>query len=130
MRFPDVNSLMEYRASASKTQKVEEHDCPSIQLYGVSRKLDKPVISFVKISKKYLYDAEGNKYPFRFCMDNIEDSPIAVFTTEAEAWKFFKAKTLDRWEIAEDFFIKEMKILRQAEKIMLEKEKEFPEYFI
>jgi hypothetical protein len=129
MIISNYEILLKYRADAIKEQKVDDF-CPKISLFGVSRKLDKPVIAFTKISKKYLYDAEGNKYPFRYCLNQIESAPVIVFTTESEAWKFFKDKAIERWEIAQDFFATELKIVKLANNIIAEKAKDFPEYFI
>lgn len=129
MRFNNINELMNHRMAAARTQDVAG-DCPMIHLFGVVTRLNEPVIRFTKMSKKYLYDADGNKYTYKFGYDSSDDWSLAVFTTESEAWRFFKDKTLERMTFVEDFFNREMRIIKNAERIISDKAKEFPEYFV
>ena len=126
MRINDLDTLMRIRASIWS----EAGECPNVILYGVKRNLDKPVLTFTKLSKKYLYDVEGNKYTFAFGDSYGDDPPVSVFTTVGEAWKFFKQKANDRRQNAEDFYIREMKAMNVADRYVADVIKDFPEYFI
>ena len=126
MRINDYDTLMKIRASIP----TESGECPNVTLYGVKKNLDQPVITFTKLSKKYLYDGEGNKYFFAFGDSYSDDPPISVFTTIAEAWKFFKKKSCERRQSAEDFYIREILATNAADRYVAEVLKKFPEYFI
>jgi hypothetical protein len=127
MRITDVDSLMQYRASMNPNK---GSGCPEVLLYGVKKSLDIPVITFVKLSKQYLYDVEGKTHNFRFGALDDNSAPLAIFTSKSEAWKFFKIKVAEHRDFVENYYVAQAKKLNNAEKAILEALKNFPEYFI
>ena len=133
MRILNSTSLLEYRANVAKNQLIEAHDCPVVQLYGVVGSLNMAVITFIKLSKNFLYDDKGNKYKFSGRIESfttMNSNGLAVFTSESEAWKFFKDMTIKKREETENLFKIEMSIVESATALIQEKMEFFPEYFI
>lgn len=119
MRF-NGQQLDEYRRKLNRDNPSEEEIVGTdVCLFGVCDSLTKPVVKFVKLTKRYLYDEKNTKY-------YTSTYSTQVFTTEKEAWQYFISKFNDR----KDKFEKEKQLLENAITILNAKMNETPEYFL
>ena len=121
MKINTIEELHNYRIELNKTQTSEF--ATDVNLFGVYTKLNKPVITFVKLSKKFLYDNNCNKH-------NFNKHSLLLFTSKTEAWRYFTLSLKEKHFKLEDFYKREKDLLNKAIEIYNTHYKDCPEYFI
>lgn len=110
MVFSNTSSLTEYRLKLNKENGIPEgFDGTQTTLYGVHNHLMTGVIEFCRVTKKHLYDLEGNQFPYPSGAANL-----TVFTSAGEAWKFYKSRLIRKQEALDAHYKAEMISLNLA----------------
>lgn len=121
MKFETTLQLEEYRVYLNKIQ--ESDFGTDVKLFGVYETLDRPVVIFNKLTKKYLYEPDGTPHSYL-------KTHVSIFTSGSEAWKYFYYLLRKRKRQFEEFYIREEEALNQAAEIIRLKFDESPEYFL
>lgn len=131
MKFSDTKALSEYRLEQNMHQDVSVNDCTKVRLFAVCNDLRKPVITIIKISKKFMYDDDNNKYSYHDSFSLANKIPnLVVFTSASEAWGHFR-RLLEQKENDLMLHVEtETKKIENAKQFILEYVKKTPEYFI
>jgi len=119
MILKNPDQLDEYRIQLNKNKPASFGT--EVNLFGVPHTLDKPVIHFKILTKRYLYDINEESY---------KQTDMTVFTSCNEAWKFFLFTIDKKNEKLKKYYDTEMAEIKTAKQIINDNLKQHPEYFV
>lgn len=121
MRFLSTEQLDNYRKKLNEENPTEGGT--AVCLFGVYESLHAPVVKFVKITKRYIYDINDEKHHYL-------TNGLSIFTSSNEAWKYFHNRLEKRKKEFEKYFEIEKNSIDKASKIVQDKIKDCPELFL